>query len=650
MSSPAGIEKCFEEAEDSGVLKVSHKGLKCFPTFVEEYDLVDVLTVDISRNRFVELPQDVISFVMMEKLVCSNNYLKTVPDLSNLNALTNLNISQNQMQSIPVHLCSLPLKILKATHNRITTIPCEIGLLSKLQSLDISCNEITNLPSTMGDLTCLRMLNIRRNHIVALPDELSKLKNLNHLDFSCNRVSSIPPAFRLISSLVELDLTNNPLSSPPAQICLKGRLHIVKYLSLAAQQQEKRWSVLKDKSSNRSPSMNSISIYNDIDKNPKAIDKPDVNDTISYANGAIKEIEDVLEKEASETIMTTETTVKDSTEVTSSENSKHSPVKPKLPRKPEGLTLQETREKQRILQEKGKLTPQFKTRMPTPTFPSTDNQVMLSPTSGTMSLDRSVMRQAGSQQKSKEPVEKTRSGSQAGEEKKQNSIAARKEQLLKNKEEILKSRQRLELIKSKNSQRGDSLSSPGDKPDPTSPSSTSSHTSSDSNQAGEVIFEGISKRGSLKLRNNKIYKEGASNYTMRRNYDIVKEEFENLEKLREAMESKLRIKLPDDLSASLSDGIVLCHLVNHLRKGTIQIIHVPSSGVPKLTMPKCQMNVDAFLDACRRIGVEKIDVCTAPDILEEKSPTKLCRTVEALLQVMGVVPPQISIAKPTTPR
>ena len=37
-----------------------------------------------------------------------------------------------------------------------------------------------------------------------------------------------------------------------------------------------------------------------------------------------------------------------------------SPIKPKLPRKPEGLTLQENREKQRILQEKGKLTPQFK--------------------------------------------------------------------------------------------------------------------------------------------------------------------------------------------------------------------------------------------------------------------------------------------------
>ena len=33
---------------------------------------------------------------------------------------------------------------------------------------------------------------------------------------------------------------------------------------------------------------------------------------------------------------------------------------------------------------------------------------------------------------------------------------------------------------------------------------------------------------------------------------------------------------------------------------------ISSSFQPKLTMPKCQMNVDAFLDACRRIGVEKV--------------------------------------------
>uniref|UniRef100_A0A7M5XMF5 Disease resistance R13L4/SHOC-2-like LRR domain-containing protein n=1 Tax=Clytia hemisphaerica TaxID=252671 RepID=A0A7M5XMF5_9CNID len=478
MSSPAGVEKCFEEAQDSGVLKVCHKGLKCFPNFVDEYDLLDVLNVDISKNRFVELPQEVLSFVMMEKLVASHNFLKTLPDLSNLNALTYLDISQNQMQTIPVHTCSLPLKILKASHNKITVIPCEIGLLSKLQSLDISCNELTNLPSTLGDLTSLRMLNVRRNVIVSLPDELSKLKNLCNLNFSCNRISNIPPAFRLISSLIELDLTNNPLSSPPAQICLKGRLHIVKFLSMAAQQQEKRWStMLKDKA-NRSPSTNSLTTTNN-DSEKHMTDKQlgnEVHDIM--ANGAIKEMDvlsDTLEKELVDS-------------PTRSDSFTH---KSELPRKPEGLTLQENREKQRILQEKGKLTPQFKTRMPTPTFPTTDNQMVTSPTQGTMSLDRNVGRQVGSQVKSKDSNEKLRSESLTEEE------------------------------------------SPGDKPELSSPNSTSSHTSSDSNQAGEVVFEGIAKRGSLKQRNNKILKDGASNYTMRRFYDVAKEEFEKLEKLRE---------------------------------------------------------------------------------------------------------------------
>lgn len=38
-------------------------------------------------------------------------------------------------------------------------------------------------------------------------------------------------------------------------------------------------------------------------------------------------------------------------------------------------------------------------------------------------------------------------------------------------------------------------------------------------------------------------------------------------------------------------------------------------------------------------------MCTAPDILEEKSPTRLCRTVHALLLAMGDIPPEIVIAQ-----
>ena len=49
--------------------------------------------------------------------------------------------------------------------------------------------------------------------------------------------------------------------------------------------------------------------------------------------------------------------------------------------------------------------------------------------------------------------------------------------------------------------------------------------------------------------------------------------------LSQALESRLSITLPDDLPAALSDGVVLCHLVNHVTKSTIPVIHVPSAGM-----------------------------------------------------------------------
>uniref|UniRef100_A0A8C4WIQ8 Uncharacterized protein n=1 Tax=Gopherus evgoodei TaxID=1825980 RepID=A0A8C4WIQ8_9SAUR len=85
----------------------------------------------------------------------------------------------------------------------------------------------------MGRLESLRDLNLRRNQLTALPEELSELP-LVRLDFSCNRVARIPVCYRHLRHLQTILLDNNPLQSPPAQICLKGKIHIFKYLNLEA--------------------------------------------------------------------------------------------------------------------------------------------------------------------------------------------------------------------------------------------------------------------------------------------------------------------------------------------------------------------------------------------------------------------------------
>lgn len=129
------------------------------------------------------------------------------------------------------------------------------------------------------------------------------------------------------------------------------------------------------------------------------------------------------------------------------------------------------------------------------------------------------------------------------------------------------------------------------------------------------------------------------------------------------IEARLKVSLPSDLGAALTDGVVLCHLANHVRPRSVPSIHVPSPAVvnhyergdqeyfittnitaantpavttgaitnantpasnkmkitspplflsqPKLTMAKCRRNVENFLEACRRIGVPQVThTCT----------------------------------------
>uniref|UniRef100_A0A4W6DEF3 Calponin-homology (CH) domain-containing protein n=1 Tax=Lates calcarifer TaxID=8187 RepID=A0A4W6DEF3_LATCA len=99
-----------------------------------------------------------------------------------------------------------------------------------------------------------------------------------------------------------------------------------------------------------------------------------------------------------------------------------------------------------------------------------------------------------------------------------------------------------------------------------------------------------------------------------------------LTRIRPRTESRLKVVLPEDLGSSLMDGVVLCHLANHIRPRSVGSIHVPSPAVPKLSMAKCRRNVENFLDACRKIGVPEV----RPDLTSTVQQ-------DSLLSELGVV-------------
>uniref|UniRef100_UPI00358F054D leucine-rich repeat and calponin homology domain-containing protein 1-like isoform X2 n=1 Tax=Myxine glutinosa TaxID=7769 RepID=UPI00358F054D len=240
FSSPLGrsIERALEDAAASGALCLSGRKLREYPRCAGDYDLADVTDADLSKNRLVEIPIELCQLVALESLQLYHNAIRSVPpSIHALHALFYLNISRNQLSSLPVQLCRLPLRVLVLGNNKIGSLPPEIGDLKNLHELDVSCNELQELPPQLGNLVLLRELNVRRNRLEQLPEEISELP-LVSLDFSCNCVVEIPMVFRKLHLLETLAVDNNPLKFPPAHVCVKGRVHILKYLSQNTQTSE----------------------------------------------------------------------------------------------------------------------------------------------------------------------------------------------------------------------------------------------------------------------------------------------------------------------------------------------------------------------------------------------------------------------------
>lgn len=62
------------------------------------------------------------------------------------------------------------------------------------------------------------------------------------------------------------------------------------------------------------------------------------------------------------------------------------------------------------------------------------------------------------------------------------------------------------------------------------------------------------------------------------------------------LESRLKVLLPDDVGAALMDGVVLCHLANHIRPRSVASIHVPSPAVVSFTECFKQSFLDLLLN------------------------------------------------------
>ncbi|XP_074070828.1 DISP complex protein LRCH3 isoform X2 [Macrotis lagotis] len=694
------LDRALEEAAVTGTLSLSGRKLREFPRGAANHDLTDTTRADLSRNRLSEIPAEACHFVSLESLNLYQNCIRYIPEaILNLQALTFLNISRNQLSTLPIHMCNLPLKVLIASNNKLVSLPEEIGHLRHLTELDVSCNEIQTLPPQVGNLESLRDLNIRRNHLVRLPEELADLP-LIRLDFSCNKVTSIPVCYRNLRHLQMITLDNNPLQSPPAQICIKGKIHIFKYLNIQAckmapdlpdyDRRPMGFGSCHEELYSSRPYGALDSGFNSVDSGDKRWSGNEPTDEFSDLPLRVAEItkEQRLRRESQYqenrgSVVVTNGGVEHELDQIDYIDSCATEEEEEEIRQPKGLNSDS-------------LSSQF-TSYIEQRRTSHENSPFIKPVT-----IRDVQRTEDTRRyvhQNRIPVEASyllslsQSHSQLSQT--DTELHRRREQLvertrkeaqiaaLQYEEEKIRTKQIqrdavLDFVKQKASQSPqkqsplDSESMSGltqvgcvtttlphssafrplkndDRPtiSPSSPTIQTVHLSPPYSPAASpfrnhpqrpesflfraAVRDETNKGHSSPLPSSATSASESADSRSRQNSKLREEELELIDQLRKNIEFRLKVSLPCDLGAALTDGVVLCHLANHVRPRSVSSIHVPSPAVPKLTMAKCRRNVENFLEACRKIGVPQDNLCSPSDILQLNLSVK--RTVETLLSL-----------------
>ncbi|XP_069568187.1 leucine-rich repeat and calponin homology domain-containing protein 1 isoform X6 [Brachyistius frenatus] len=594
-----GLERALEEAAASGALNLSSRKLKEFPRTAANHDLTDTVEADLSKNRLADVPLDVCHLVALETLNLYHNCIRTIPDsVIGLQSLTSLNLSRNQLGSLPACLCGLPLRVLNASNNKLVSLPETIGQLHGLMELDISCNEITALPRHIGRLKALRELNVRRNLLCVLPEDLADLP-LVKFDFSCNKVSTIPVCYRKMKHLQSLQLENNPLQSPPAQICIKGKVHIFKYLSIEACRSEKMPDSLYlpviERLSLSRPTAGSVE---DMEQQKKQ----DSDSGVGSDNGDKRLSATEPSDEDSLSLNVPMSHITEEEGISKDDSSEHI----------SSLTADPNSDSVRLIEESPTeaLKDQFSYR------DSALSTRFINYIKGRTAADFDEPLRI--EEDSHWPTEQT-SKVKGGTELHIDMINQLKEavELLQDPSRVNTEHDDLsgvhlypvEIVTVDESLNGQDSDDGATTPKRHDRSPAGGHPSFSSPAFGL-------KPRSVFLRSHKSLESVDPQFTMRRKMEQLREELELMEHLRDSIESRLKVALPEDLGLSLMDGVVLCHLANHIRPRSVGSIHVPSPAVPKLSMAKCRRNVENFLDACRKIGVPESSLCSPYDITQ----------------------------------
>ncbi|XP_055441466.1 leucine-rich repeat-containing protein 40 isoform X2 [Bubalus kerabau] len=152
-------------------LNLSSNQLKSLPA--ELSGMKRLKHLDCNSNLLETIPPELASMESLELLYLRRNKLRFLPEFPSCKLLKELHVGENQIEMLGAeHLKHLnSILVLDLRDNKLKSVPDEITLLQSLERLDLSNNDISSLPCSLGRLH-LKFLALEGNPLRTIRREI----------------------------------------------------------------------------------------------------------------------------------------------------------------------------------------------------------------------------------------------------------------------------------------------------------------------------------------------------------------------------------------------------------------------------------------------------------------------------------------------
>lgn len=190
---------------------------------------VNVTNLNIESVGLKKISKELNELESLKYLVLSSNSLTEIPNIDKLTFLENLQISNNQLKSLPLGVGKLrSLEAIHAANNNIESLPEDVDVWFYLSTLSLTNNKIKELPKNIENWIALRTLELGKNELKSIPNQIGTIRKLETIDLSDNKITEIPKGLLMLSSLNSLNLSNNLITVLPEGIGRNSRLSNLK--------------------------------------------------------------------------------------------------------------------------------------------------------------------------------------------------------------------------------------------------------------------------------------------------------------------------------------------------------------------------------------------------------------------------------------